>query len=138
MKPRRIGSPIPLNRLKGIFSGWVNRFDREVNYFSHALLISCVSKFPRWLLTYGALLEKFMNDLKVSVTEIKFGELSATVIFECVDDSSGYHQLFEEVVACVPQVNKIDDTVKKAYEQLADQLSLISRVVREIVLNWKQ
>ena len=79
-----------------------------------------------------------MNDLKVSVTEIQFGESSAVVSFECVDESAGYHQLFEEVVACVPQVNKFDDTVKKAYEQLADQLSLISRVAREIVLNWKQ
>ena len=79
-----------------------------------------------------------MNDLKVSVTEITFGESSAVVSFECVDDSSGYHQLFEEVVAFVSQENKFDDTVKQAYKQLADQLSLISRVARGIVLNWNQ
>ena len=75
-----------------------------------------------------------MNDLKVSVTEIKFGESSAEVTFECVDDSSVYHQFFEEVVACEPQVNKLDDTVKQAYTQLAERLHLISREARRMAL----
>ena len=79
-----------------------------------------------------------MNDLKVSVTEIKFGESSAEVTFECVDDSSEYHQFFEEVVACVPQAYKLDDTVKQAYEQLSDRLHLISRVAKGIAQNWNQ
>ena len=39
-----------------------------------------------------------MNDLKVSVTEIKIGESSVEVIFECVDDSFGYTSVRFDVV----------------------------------------
>ena len=64
-----------------------------------------------------------MDDLFIKLSYVSYSETAAEVSFDCQDSQSGFHASFTEVVPFShPSGRNHDQTIRQAYEQLADRL----------------